>query len=606
MTVPTMTVATADGLPPDGPPPPTPTNNQNSSPCPLTSSPAASVPTLYNTLLRVDIHCSSNASQDSPLKQFLSDLLQNLQQVNNNNIILPIEKHSTLGSLTKESDIPSEPHLSQYVDGITFPNKTTNMIRFHIRIGTTLPLWQLKRKPSMYEWLNKGRIFLRIHGFLTTYDVTSAGFMSKLSPTMHHRDTVKALIDNKIKQKDLDIEIKLVPRNIPYDQTKSKQTTTAVEILVDRAYVNIIREILINMSQKNPKCFPTDTYFVPYPAHGILTQKLYYAHLRIHHQYINQLHSISITNVYDIKTEIMIPTANGNMQHTTMFEQAIIDSVKPNTQIRLFKSIETTKESSTHGKYLLLTTANLLKDAQIFLAKTLEQMSQTNPDNKFCIIKPMASYVNRTNHIVTSPHIQTYAQTLKNMLPMSITTTNTTNDWQHCSTDAISLYDKEYPALDEHKRTDDTITNDATASETFTSNALDELKNAYETKCEALQQQLLAQCKSMEDMKQQLTQSFEQKLQQFEHKMESEIMKTLETYDQHIKQVMNNIKDLMDKDRSHMKTMLEEQLQQIMITITGGSIGKTACKLGNISNRKTKTHNVIPNPSVPPEHMTNG
>ena len=220
-----------------------------------------------------------------------------------------------------------------------------------------------------------------------------------------------------------------------------------MEILINRASVNIVHEILINMSQKKPECFPTDTYFVPYPAHGILTHKLYSNHLQIHHQYTNQLHSFDITNVYDLKTELMIPQANGTM-HTTTFEQALIDSVKPNTQIQLFKSIETTKESTTHGKYLLITTANLLKDAQIFLDMTLEQMSQTNLDNKFCIIKPMESSVTRTNHIVTSLHIQTYAQALKNMLPMSITTTNTPNTWKHCSTAALTSYDEEYPALD--------------------------------------------------------------------------------------------------------------------------------------------------------------
>ena len=88
------------------------------------------------------------------------------------------------------------------------------------------------------------------------------------------------------------------------------------------------------MSQNKPDCFPTDTYFVPYPTHGILTHELYYNHLQIHHQYTTQLCSFGITNIYDLKAELMIPQADGTM-HMTTFEQALIDSVKPNTQMRL-------------------------------------------------------------------------------------------------------------------------------------------------------------------------------------------------------------------------------------------------------------------------------
>ena len=216
-------------------------------------------------------------------------------------------------------------------------------------------------------------------------------------------------------------------------------------------------------------------------------------------------------------------------------------------------------------------------------------MIEANPDHKFCIIKPMESSVTRNNHVVTSPQIQTYAQVLKKMLPISITTTTTPNAWKQCSKAVLNSYDEEYPAMNESKRThtDDTThtdlsTNDETASETFNSNALDDLKSEYDTKYEALQQQLLVQNEKMEDMKKQLMQGFEQKLQQLEHKMESKIMKTLETYDQHIKTVMNNVKGLMD----NMKNMFEEQLQQILVMIPNGINGTNNPKIGNTSHCK--------------------
>ena len=144
-----MIAATADGPPPDGmPPSPSPTAQMFSTATNLNSD--TPVRTLYDTLLRVDVNCSSKEITDYPIKPFLRDFLQILKNVNNKNTIIPIDPNSKLGSIAMESDIPSGDKLSNYVAGISTPtNKSTNndnnnTIRFHIRINATLPLWQLK------------------------------------------------------------------------------------------------------------------------------------------------------------------------------------------------------------------------------------------------------------------------------------------------------------------------------------------------------------------------------------------------------------------------------------------------------------------------------
>ena len=131
-------------------------------------------------------------------------------------------------------------------------NNNSNVIRFHLHISTTLPLWQLKRNTSFYAWLTKGRIFLHTHGFTMTYDILSAGFLSNLSPTMHHCDTMKDIIDAAAHDKGLNLDIHLVPCNIPYGQNKKKHTTNAVEVLVDHASVNIVCEMMIELFQMKP------------------------------------------------------------------------------------------------------------------------------------------------------------------------------------------------------------------------------------------------------------------------------------------------------------------------------------------------------------------
>ena len=178
---------------PDAGPPP---NGSPLTSCPTTQPSFSSgiltsnepVRTLYDTLLRVDIHRSSNEITDYPIKPFIRDFLQVLKAVNTKNTILPIDTNSSLGSITMEGNIPSGDKLSKYVDSISTPtnrcatNANSNTIQFHIRISTTLPPWQLKRNTSFYAWLTKGKIFLYTCGLTTSYDVISAGFIATCHP----------------------------------------------------------------------------------------------------------------------------------------------------------------------------------------------------------------------------------------------------------------------------------------------------------------------------------------------------------------------------------------------------------------------------------------
>ena len=80
---------------------------------------------------------------------------------------------------------------------------------------------------------------------------------------------------------------------------------------------------------------------------------------------------------------------------------------------------------------------------------------------------------------------------------------------------------KEYPTIDGLKKQHindttptDISTNVNTAGDTLTAVDLDELQSAYESKCEVLQQQIAAQWTEMENMRNQIQQTFEKQLQQ--------------------------------------------------------------------------------------------
>ena len=361
-------------LPSDGNPPPLPLT----SPTTLTSDISLSDPpvrTFFSTLLHINVIQSSQEFTDNPIKPFLCDFLQQLKNVNNKNTILLIDPNSSLGCIALDSNIPSDEKLTKYVDGISHPtnkNATNDnnsmLIRFHICINMTLPLWQMKWNTAFYAWLKSNRIFLCTHGFTTLYDVQSAGFFGNLSPTMHHRDTMKMIIDKAANAKGLNLEICLMPRNIPYEKKEEKLAATAVEVLVDRASVHIVHEMMIELFQTKHNVLPTDIYFVPSPTHGIMTHKLFYNHLCLHHKYTANLRSFGITNVHDLLAELNLPQMNGTIKKTT-FEQALLDLTQLDMQTHLFKSIEPMKDTKKDRKYLLITTADLLNDAQYLLTR---------------------------------------------------------------------------------------------------------------------------------------------------------------------------------------------------------------------------------------------
>ena len=164
-----------------------------------------------------------------------------------------------------------------------------------------------------------------------TYDVLSAGFFGNLSPMMHCRDTMKALIDKTIADKNLTIKIHLVPHNILYGQKEDKTATNVVEVLVDHASINIIRELMIELFQMKHETIPANVYFVPSPTRGVMTHDLFFNHLHLHHQYTANLCSFSIANIHDLQAELHLPQADGTTK-MMMFETALLDSVKPDTQ----------------------------------------------------------------------------------------------------------------------------------------------------------------------------------------------------------------------------------------------------------------------------------
>jgi hypothetical protein len=87
--------------------------------------------TLVSTCLRIDINRAANDTTPFPIKPFLKDLLFELQKVQTNSTIIPIDVQDTSGIISRENEVPSGDALNKYVSG--FPDSSSNNNNKNVR-----------------------------------------------------------------------------------------------------------------------------------------------------------------------------------------------------------------------------------------------------------------------------------------------------------------------------------------------------------------------------------------------------------------------------------------------------------------------------------------
>ena len=142
----------------------------------------------------------------------------------------------------------------------------------------------------------------------------------------------------------------------------------------------------------------------------------------------------------------------------------------------------------------------------------------------------------------------------------------------------------------------DQSTNIDTASDTLMVMDLDELQSAYESKCNALQQQIKEQWTAMDNMRDQLTWQFKQQLKQLELKMDTNSKQLFYDFDQRFQMVMNKIEALII-NHNEMNTMIKEQMTQILQAINGTNYDDTTSTIGNTPQCPHKMAHPTPSPA---------
>jgi hypothetical protein len=394
----------------------------------------------------------------------------------------------------------------------------------------------LKFNAGFFQWLKDNRIFLRTHGFTTTYNTGSAGFISKMSPTLHRRDTISAIIQQVFHQKNIDFDVHLVPNRISIGKGNQKQYTTVVEIQVDRQNLYQAREVMIELFETQQHSLPGEVYFVPTPTNGTMDYDIYYQHLRLHHAHVSNLRSFAITNVRDIKTDITIYGPDGVSDPRIMtFEKALLSKTRDGTTDSLFYSIEPTQTSATDGRYLLVTHKDAIAEAESFIDTALQALNG-NSTNRIKVQLDDAPLA-RTNRVTTSPHFQEYAAKLKNMVPSTIELpTNNVNAWKRRPPTTMNLTDDTFPPLTTPKKQKQTnLADHATLTTTDTS------ETSSDNDLSSFTDEIAKIRRENEEMQRNLQAQFQSAIQELELCMEQRTQNIVSSMGQTIQQAVDHM-----------------------------------------------------------------
>jgi hypothetical protein len=519
--------------------------------------------------VRIDINRSANDTTSFPVKALIKDLLHELQKASPSTMILPIDDTASDGALSMESDIPTNGEdLNKYFGGFQDApgnsNKDIKVIRVFLRISSPMSIRDFKRNNSVFGWLKSNNFFMRTHGFSTSYDVVSAGFISRMSPTLHRRDTLNTIIQEIAQVQHPDIEIRLTPSRIPSGKGNDKRYTMAVEVQVDRKHLQTVRELMIEIFETKQDVLPHGIFFVPTPTNGSMPYELYYQSLHVHHDHIANLRSFAITNVGDLKAEMSFTDPTGTTDpRVTTFEAEILRGTTKGTTEKLFYSIEPTLYTETEGRYLLVTHKDNVAEAEQFIDFALKHLTNTCPDNMVKIMRAQTP-VTRANRISTSDRFLSYVTKLQSLVPSTISMpTPTANAWKRRTPTAINITEDNFPALEPKKQRTDSPTSPETATTTDSTNNdtdmlttidLDEIEKAHTDIKVALREEIETLRQETKLMQAALQEQFTGAM----HQLEIRIEQSTQTMCQELGATLRNAVLTMNDQATRADTLLQQ------------------------------------------------
>jgi hypothetical protein len=480
------------GGPNDSQPPPTPPPDGNPPSATYAGHPNDDAKPLIEIQVRIDINRPSTDTTSFPMRALLLNLFKELQKVHSVHAILPIDASSNSPTIRQATDFPVDDTITQYFGGFQDApgrtNQTTKTLRVFVRIQSDRSLRDLKFNAAFYAWLKTNNLFLSTHGFSKSFDVASAGFIAMMHPNLHRRDQVNSLIQNAIKDTDVDYEIQLVPHRLPIGKGADRTYTTVVEIRADKQHLHRTREILIEIFETYSDHMPKEFYFVPTPTNGSMTYETYHQHLQLHQHHVSSLRSFALSNIRQIRADITVYDPDGSNPRTMALEDALLSQKSPNSNRLLFSSVEPTQTSGIDGRYLLITDKDLLPDAEAFIDSALQSLN-AHPGNLANASRD-SSPITRANRIASSNRFQSYTTKLKNMIPAIIHTDRSlSNAWKRRTPTLLNLSEDAFPPLsDPSKKPRTGTTHPATDSDTTHTDTTNSL-TAFELEAHAKAQQ---------------------------------------------------------------------------------------------------------------------
>jgi len=603
-----------NNAPPD---PPVPEHGGPDPPSPTLMHDTESPTTTFTFQAKIDVNRKRDDKTPLRIKALLVALLIQHQRVDPTFHFLPNDDKSTAGAITKANEIPNtESKIKNYVKEMQEidhrNNNKTYTVVFYVKVASSMTLGTMKKDNGLFMWLRNNNIWIRSYNFTTTYDVVSAGFISHMNASLHHRDRVNEAIQEAMKTNYPHLEIQLVPTTIKHGlDANNKRITHVVSCQADRQHLQKSREALVHVFKLTADKLPKDIFFVPSPVNGAISYKLYFDLVNNHHEHMANIRSFAVSGIADLETKMMAQdNEDVNSAVETSFSDIIMNAKVPGTNKLIFSSIEPTNASSTEGRYLLLTERNKMGDAEHMIDEFIAYI-KANPEisNTLSI---EGEEVRRANRIQTSNEFNGYKSFLLSKVPSTITTNPAPNAWnKRRDTTSMDYINDNYPVLEPSKKARfelaDTITTTESTEQSDT--VIVDLEEELKKERAHTEQRLSDLHKALADEIEKMKVAFEKQINDSIAQSEKRMVAAIQ---QHIGDIMrtsdNAIKRIEEKSNEVADRLLSI-IKENHTAATGNTETSPPRKQQRRQNEDdamndSEEHNITPNTQASPKSLT--
>ena len=307
------------------------------------------------------------------MKAIMARLMQYEKSVQ----LIPFDPSNKSNPIVNAKDIPSdEQDFEIYIPSASvYPKSMT--LHMNFRIASDKRLWKLKMIVPIRNYLTKFAIYLDENILVTIDNAKVGGLVLSHSQFTRRDQAVKDLYIRLNENEKVKIPLQLTPFVLYNGNGAKKISTKLLSVECYREHVPELRSrLFIKLIKLPPSLQYSNTRlfkFIPFNATGAMTDRIIRKGMYLQNKYLLQCTNITLLQVHSV--EWIVPNWGG-----LSFQAVVLEAMQDKELDHIFNGVEM---GASENKVHLLTTKNILEQAETWVDNFVAQMKQVSERTEF-------------------------------------------------------------------------------------------------------------------------------------------------------------------------------------------------------------------------------